>query len=86
MKIEDGYLKIEPCIPSDWKEYSAQYKWENSVYTIRVLNPNSKNSGVTRVILNGNDVENKIKLDGGNGIYNIEVIMWFVVSSGTGTQ
>ena len=75
LKIEDGYLRIDPCIPKDWKEYSMQYKWENSVYTIKVSNPNNKNTGVTKVLLNGLEVENKIKLDNSNGIYHIEVIM-----------
>ena len=75
LKIEDGYLRIDPCIPKDWKEYSMQYKWENSVYTIKVSNPNNKNTGVTKVLLNGIEVENKIKLDNSNGIYHIEIIM-----------
>ena len=75
LKIENGYLRIDPCIPKDWKEYSMQYKWENSVYTIKVSNPNNKNTGVTKVLLNGIEVENKIKLDNSNGIYHIEVMM-----------
>ena len=75
LKIENGYLKIDPCIPKDWKEYSMQYKWENSVYTIKVSNPNNKNTGVTKVLLNGIEVENKIKLDNSNRIYHIEVMM-----------
>ena len=75
LKIEDGYLRIDPCIPKDWKEYSMQYKWENSVYTIKVSNPNNKNTGVTKVLLNGIEVENKIKLDNSNRIYHIEVMM-----------
>ena len=52
-----------------------QYKWENSVYTIKVSNPNNKNTGVTKVLLNGIEVENKIKLDNSNGIYHIEIMM-----------
>ena len=75
LKIENGYLRIDPCIPKDWKEYSMQYKWENSVYTIKVSNPNNKNTGVTKVLLNGIEVENKIKLDNSNRIYHIEVMM-----------
>ena len=75
LKIENGYLRIDPCIPKDWKEYSMQYKWENSVYTIKVSNPNNKNTGVTKVLLNGIEVENKIKLDNSNGIYHIEIMM-----------
>ncbi len=75
LKIENGYLSIEPCIPKDWKEYQIQYKWKDSIYHINVKNPNGKNRGVTKVILDGNEVENKIKLDGSRKIYHIEVIL-----------
>ena len=75
LKIEKGYLKIDPCIPKDWKEYIMRYKWKESIYNIKVVNYNQKNTGVEKVLLNGEIVENKIKLDGNNKIYNIEVIM-----------
>lgn len=42
LNIENGYLSIKPCIPSDWKEYSIKYKHGNSVYNIHVSNPNGK--------------------------------------------
>ena len=74
-KIENGCIKIAPCIPKDWKEYQIQYKWKDSVYNIKIENPNGKNTGVTKVILDGNEIENNIKLIGDRRIYNIEVIM-----------
>ena len=75
LKIEEGYLKIEPCIPKDWKEYQIQYKYKESIYNIKISNPEGKNTGVTKVILNGVEVENKIKIDGSRNVYNIEVIV-----------
>lgn len=36
LNIENGYLSIKPCIPSDWKEYSIKYKYKNSIYNINV--------------------------------------------------
>ena len=75
LKIEEGYLKIEPCIPKEWKEYQIQYKWKESIYNIKILNPDGKNTGVTKVILDGEEVENNIRLDEKRIIYNIEVIM-----------
>ena len=76
LKVEQGYLKIEPCIPKDWKEYQIQYKYRESVYQIMVRNPKGKNtfeSGVSRVFLNGNAVENSIKLDGSRNVYQLEI-------------
>lgn len=78
LKIEKGYLKIEPCIPKDWKEYSIHYKWKESMYNIKVKNPNGKNIfevEKSKVVLNGNIVKNNIKLDGSGNIYNVEVIL-----------
>ena len=75
LKVEKGYLKIEPCIPKDWKEYTIRYKWQDSIYNIKVINLSKKNTGVEKVFLNGEEVENKIKLDGSGKIYTIEVQM-----------
>ena len=75
LKIEEGYLKIETCIPKDWKKYQIQYKWKESIYNIKILNPDGKNTGVIKVILDGEEVENNIRLDGKRNIYNIHVIM-----------
>lgn len=62
LKIEKGYLIFEPCINKEWKEYQIQYKWKDSIYNIKVQNPDGKNSGVSKVLLNGVEVDNKIKL------------------------
>ena len=76
--LENGYLKIEPCIPKDWKEYQIQYRWKESIYNIKVKNPEGKNvfqEENSKILLNGNEVKNCIKLDGGGSIYNIEVFL-----------
>ena len=76
LKVENGYLSILPCIPKNWKEYQMQYKWQNSIYKITVKNPDGKNTfekGTSKVTLNGNEVENHIKLDGSRNEYEIEV-------------
>ena len=75
LKIEEGYLKIEPCIPKDWKEYQIQYRYKESIYNIKILNLGGKNTGVTKVILDGEEVENNIKLDGRRNIHNLKVFM-----------
>lgn len=78
LKIEEGYLKIEPCIPKDWKEYQMKYQWRESMYNIMVKNPSGKNgfeADTSKVFLNGNEVDNLIKLDGSRNVYEIEVIL-----------
>ena len=73
-KIKNQFITMEPCIPKNWKEYSICYKWKNSVYNIKVKNPNEKNVGISKIIVNGVESKNKIKLED-NGVYNIEIIM-----------
>lgn len=78
LKVEQGYLKIEPCIPKDWQEYQMKYQHEESNYNIIVKNPKGKNcfvAGESQVFLNGNEVENRIKLDGSRNSYEVKVIL-----------
>ena len=73
VKVENGYIKIDPCIPKDWTQYQIQYKWGESVYWINVKNLSHVNRGVKKVLLDGNEVENNIRLDGSARSYKIEV-------------
>lgn len=75
LKVRKGFLSIEPCIPKEWKEYQIIYKWNESNYNIKVKNPDGKNNGVSKVLLNGNVVDNYIKLDGSKKDYIIEVVI-----------
>jgi cyclic beta-1,2-glucan synthetase len=76
LKIEKGYLKIEPCISNKWREYEINYKYKTSIYKIKVKNNNSKNTGVSNFFLNGEEIpEKKVLLQDNCKIYNIEIFM-----------
>ena len=45
------------------------------IYNIEVKNPNRKNTGVTKVLLNGDETKNHIKLDGTRKIYKVEILL-----------
>jgi len=76
LKIINETLSLEPCIPSNWKEYLIRYKYGKSIYNIKVNNQNGKNTGVEKFIVNGSEVvEKNIKLDGNGGIFEIEIVM-----------
>ena len=75
MKIRGNILSFEPCISREWKEYNIRYKFENSVYNIKVTNLTGKNTGVNTVKINGIESENKIILDGSGKIFNVDVEM-----------
>ncbi len=77
LKIENGILKIEPCIPEDWKEYKIRYEYKTSVYNINVKNiSKDKTNEVKEFLINGQKIEEKeIKLIDNGRIYEIEVIL-----------
>ena len=73
INMNDNVLSFNPCIPKSWKEYEIKYKYGDSIYNIKVINPNGKNTGVTKVMIDGIETQNEIKLDGSGKIFNIEV-------------
>lgn len=76
LKIEDGFLRVEPSISKEWKEYEIQYKYKTSLYKIKVRNNKQKNTGVEKFIVNGEEMpEKKIILQDNCKIYNIEIFM-----------
>ena len=52
----DG-LWIDPCIPSDWKGFSVVRRWRGAEYRIAVHNPNGRQKGVTKLIVDGGERE-----------------------------
>ena len=75
-KIINNYIIIDPAIPSYWREYEIQYKYKTTIYNIKINNYNAKNTGVSKVILNNEQLkENKIKLVDDGKIHNIEIFM-----------
>lgn len=76
LKINRGMLTINPCIPKEWKEYVIRFRFGDSLYKIKVQNHNSKNTGVEKFLLNGNEVISKeVKIVSSGGVYDIDIIM-----------
>lgn len=50
-------LVIDPCIPSDWSEYTVNREWRGANYHITVLNPKGVMKGVVSIKLNGKAVD-----------------------------
>ena len=76
LNIVRDFLRVKPCIPKEWKEYSIKYRYGNSIYNITVKNENGKNTGVEKFILNGEEIPDKqVKLNKMGGIYHIDIIM-----------
>ena len=69
-------LRIEPCIPSGWPEYTLTYRQGGTVYRIRVENPEGVNRGVVRVMLDGEELlEKVIPLSSDGREHEVEVLL-----------
>jgi cellobiose phosphorylase len=69
-------LIIDPCIPSDWKDFSVTRKFRGTTYKIKVNNQNKVSKGVKQILLDGNKLDGNILpvLKDGK-THNVEVIM-----------
>jgi cellobiose phosphorylase len=51
----DG-LRLNPCVPSEWKEFSMVREFRGKLLTIAVNNPNGVEHGVTSITVNGQEI------------------------------
>jgi cyclic beta-1,2-glucan synthetase len=50
-------LYLKPCIPKTWEEYSVTYRYGQAVYLLNVQNPEHKNTGGSKLELDGQELE-----------------------------
>ncbi|MDR0821631.1 MAG: N,N'-diacetylchitobiose phosphorylase [Oscillospiraceae bacterium] len=67
-------LVVDPCVPSDWKEFSAVRKWRGATYKVTVENPNGVQKGVKKIFVNGAETS-KIEVAAEGTEVNVKVVM-----------
>lgn len=67
-------LRIDPCIPGDWKEFTVLRKWRGAEYRIHVVNPKGVEKGVSSIRLNGAETD-RIPVQCPGTTAQIEVVM-----------
>ena len=76
IKKEGDYLKINPCIPKEWESYSVNYKYKETMYEIKIYNPDHKSTGIKTVYDDNNSVgTNEIELVNDGEIHRVDLIM-----------
>lgn len=68
------YLEIDPCIPSEWKNFSVIREWRGATYDITVENPEGIMKGIKEIIMDGAKVE-KISVQEKGTKHKVTVIM-----------
>ena len=53
LKKSGDTIAFDPCIPQKWREYSVRYRYKNTEYCIRVVNPEGVNKGVRSLCMDG---------------------------------
>jgi cellobiose phosphorylase len=75
MPTHEG-LKIDPCIPKEWKEFSVIRKFRNATYQINIKNPNNVSKGIKECLVDGKKLNNNIlPIFSDNKNHNVEVVM-----------
>ena len=67
-------LRIDPCIPADWKEFTVHRRWRGAMYHIHVTNPHGVEKGVESITMDGKTVDALPPLPAGTEC-RVEVVM-----------
>ncbi|MDA3929022.1 MAG: hypothetical protein PF541_08680 [Prolixibacteraceae bacterium] len=51
----DG-LRIDPCVPEDWKTFKMNRRFRGNFFNIEVKNENGVQKGVTKIMMNGEEI------------------------------
>ncbi|VGO14516.1 Cellobiose phosphorylase [Pontiella desulfatans] len=71
----DG-LRIDPCIPQEWKEYTIVRRFRGAEYNITIKNPEGVSKGVILLLVNGELVKgNLVPVLAKDRVHQIEVVM-----------
>ena len=68
-------LTIDPCIPTNWPEFSVTRQWRGATYNIQVKNPNSVSKGVQSITINGKEVNGAVPVQAEGSVNDVIVIM-----------
>jgi cellobiose phosphorylase len=60
IKPEYTGLKIDPCIPSTWSGYSIKRVFRDTVYNIKIQNPEGLCRGIKKLIVDGTTIQGNL--------------------------
>jgi Cellobiose phosphorylase len=67
-------LQVNPCVPSEWKEFSVNRKFRGGDYAIHVTNPSGVCKGVKSITLDGTPITGNL-IPATEGKHTVEVVM-----------
>lgn len=70
----DG-LRIDPCIPNEWKEYTITRQFRGASYIIQISNPKGINKGVKSMEVDGKIIDGNIIPLFNTGTHQVKIIL-----------
>ncbi|MDP4097629.1 glycosyl transferase [Paenibacillus sp. P96] len=76
----DG-LKIDPCVPADWEEFTITRVYRGDTFVIHISNPDRVSKGIASVMLDDQALsDNLIPPVGDGGTHHVRVVMGHAVT------
>ncbi|HUJ56440.1 MAG TPA: hypothetical protein VLW49_10680 [Gaiellaceae bacterium] len=76
VKPDYAGLRVDPCIPRDWRSYRVTRRFRGAVYSIAVSNPEGVSHGIRSLTVNGRPVDGDlIPLAGEGENVDVEVVL-----------
>ncbi|NMB30549.1 MAG: N,N'-diacetylchitobiose phosphorylase, partial [Clostridiales bacterium] len=63
LKPEADGIVIEPCIPSDWDGFTMKKVFRGKTLNVTVDNSAKKQKGVSKLVVNGEEIDGKLILE-----------------------
>jgi cellobiose phosphorylase len=70
----DG-LRIDPCIPPEWKGFAVERAFRGGRYRIRVANPHHLSRGVVSLRVDGQEMPGNLVPPSGEGLHAVEAVL-----------
>ena len=76
LKRRGTLLSMTPCVPASWNRFVVRWRHGASVYEITVENPERRNRGVSKVLLDGDRIDERaIPLVDDGAVHRLHVTM-----------
>jgi cellobiose phosphorylase len=70
-----GGLRIDPCLPRDWRQVEISRRFRGAEYHIRIQNPFRVGRGVDRIVVDGARIAGNVIKPFTGGNHSVEVVL-----------
>ncbi|WP_304915365.1 GH36-type glycosyl hydrolase domain-containing protein [Methylophaga sp.] len=71
INLEDGHLRIAPCVPDDWTSFKVHYRYHETLYHITINCHPGQSQQVTSLLLDGFKIKSASEVGANNGRFPV---------------